>query len=240
MARYRTVKPEFWTSEQVIECSTNARLMFIGMWNFADDAGRLPLSLKSIKAQIFPSDDISLDTIRRMIDELSTNRLVDIYVVDDKEYLQITGWHHQKIDRPQPCKYQAPPAIPENHSTNDRRTFAPEEKGKEEKEKKEHCPVAKATRTRQVYSEEFETNFWQPYPRSPTMSKTETWKTWSKLSPDDRSKACQAIAPYRQFLKTKPNLETVHACRFLSQRRFEGFSDVAPPAEVFDIRSHIA
>jgi hypothetical protein len=104
--------------------------MFIGMWNFADDAGRLPLSPKSIKAQIFPSDDIGVDIIRRMIDELSSNALVGIYTVDGKEYLQITGWHHQKIDRPQPGKYPPPP---EGHSPNVRRTLAPEEKRKEEK-----------------------------------------------------------------------------------------------------------
>lgn len=39
MARIRTIKPEFWTAEQVMELSRDARLLFIGMWNFCDDAG---------------------------------------------------------------------------------------------------------------------------------------------------------------------------------------------------------
>jgi|SRR5882724_1864078 len=113
-----------------------------------------------------------------------------------------------------------------------------EEETREEK-KEIYCPVVKTTRTKNEYSEEFERDFWIPYPRTPNMAKLETWKTWAKLSPDDQLKACQAIEPYRRFLKTKPNLETVHACRFLSQRRFEGFSDAPPPAQVFDIRSHL-
>jgi hypothetical protein len=32
------------------------------------------------------------------------------------------------------------------------------------------------------YSEEFEAKFWQPYPRSPTMSKSEAWRAWLKLT----------------------------------------------------------
>ena len=39
MARIRSIKPEFWTAEQVMECSPMARLLFIGMWNFCDDGG---------------------------------------------------------------------------------------------------------------------------------------------------------------------------------------------------------
>ena len=108
MARIRTIKPEFWTNERVMECSANARLLFIGMWNFADDLGRLSLSPKTIKAQIFPSDEIGFDVILGMIRELSTNGLILTYEVDGKEYLQIVGWQHQRIDKPQPGKCPSP------------------------------------------------------------------------------------------------------------------------------------
>ncbi|MEU7656822.1 hypothetical protein AB0C41_32905 [Micromonospora taraxaci] len=84
MARIRSIKPEFWTSEQVMECSMGARLLFIGLWNFADDLGRIGLSAKSIKAQIFPSDDINSDTILGMIQELSNNGLLLLYTVNEK------------------------------------------------------------------------------------------------------------------------------------------------------------
>jgi hypothetical protein len=108
MARIRSIKPEFWTSEQVMECSLSARLLFIGLWNFADDLGRMSMSAKSIKAQIFPSDEITSETILGMIQDLSNNGLLLLYTVEGKDYLQITGWQHQRIDKPQPGKHPAP------------------------------------------------------------------------------------------------------------------------------------
>jgi hypothetical protein len=155
MARIRSIKPEFWTSEQVMECSPNARLMFIGMWNFADDCGRLPCSTKSIKAQIFPSDDISLDAIRGMINELSSNGLVLIYSVEDKDYLQITGWSHQRIDKPQAPKYPAPFF---DDSATIPRTLPPDRKGEDRKGEE------KNSRSASPPNEDFET-FRKSYPK---------------------------------------------------------------------------
>ncbi len=110
MARIRSIKPEFWTSEQIIECSPITRLMFIGIWNFSDDSGRMPVSVKTIKFRLFPGDDISFENIQGMITELSVNGLIRLYEVDDVAFLQVTGWErHQKINRPQPSKHPAPP-----------------------------------------------------------------------------------------------------------------------------------
>lgn len=103
-------------------------------------------------------------------------------------------------------------------------------------EKEESCPVGKPTRTKLEYSEQFEKKFWMPYPRSPNMSKPEAWKAWQKLPPDKQAKSCQAVGPYKLYLASKRDLEAVHACRFLSQERFEGF---APGAEVFETPSYV-
>lgn len=233
MARYRTIKPEFWTSEQVMECSPTARLMFVGMWNFADDHGRIPLSPKTIKAQLFPNDEITAETIRGMIRELSANALVMPYTVEGKEYLLITGWHHQKIDKPQKPKYPAPP---DDHSENVPGMVAPERKKEGKERKKEICPVARATRTKEKYSEEFETKFWKPYPRTPIMSKKEAWREWMKLDPEQRLASCQALPAYVQHLKQNPTLQAVHACRFLSQNRAEGILEIAAEKPAFDAR----
>ena len=128
MARIRSIKPEFWTSEQVMECSLNARLLFIGLWNFADDCGRLPLSPRTIKAQVFPGDEMSSDIILGMVYELSLNGLLLNYAVDGKEFLQITGWQHQRIDKPQPAKYPAPIG---DYSKTIPRTLPPDRKGED-------------------------------------------------------------------------------------------------------------
>lgn len=236
MARIRSIKPEFWTSEQVMECSLNARLMFLGMWNFADDSGRLPYSPKSIKAQIFPSDDLSLETIRGMILELSANGLVLIYAIEGKEYLQITGWHHQRIDKPQKPKCPAPFF---DDSENVPGTLPPDTIGKDTIGKKEPCPVAKTTRTKVVYSDDFETSFWKPFPRTEIMSKKHAWREWMRLDPEQRLAACRAIEPYRRHLQKNPTLHAVHACRFLSQNRAEGILEMAAEKPRFDVRAHI-
>lgn len=129
MARYRTIKPEFWTSEQVMECSPLARLLFIGMWNFADDAGRHPFSPKQLKAEIFPSDNITSENVLGMLLELSKNGLITRYSVESREFFYIKGWHHQRIDKPQRPKYPAPLGNGfgslHDHSENDLGLFVP-------------------------------------------------------------------------------------------------------------------
>ena len=121
MGRIRTIKPEFWVSEQIVECSPNARLLFIGMWNFCDDGGNHPLSPKSLKMQVFPGDDFTVAYISGLINELENQGLLVEYDGNDgKKYWHVTGWHHQKIDRPS-FKY---PKFDDN-STSDRRTIPP-------------------------------------------------------------------------------------------------------------------
>lgn len=129
MARIRSIKPEYWSSGQVMDCSRDARLLFIGLWNFCDDMGRFPCSGKQIKALVFPGDDdLNSTIIRRLIDELAANGLLSIYIVDDKEYVEIGGWRHQKIDKPQAAKYPAPVVEP---STNDQRQVSTDRRGED-------------------------------------------------------------------------------------------------------------
>lgn len=98
MARIRTIKPDFWTSEALSECSVSARLLFIGTWNFADDFGNLERSSKRIKMQIFPADTLDVEPL---IQELITHGLLIEYSVSDKKYLHIPGFKdHQVINRP--------------------------------------------------------------------------------------------------------------------------------------------
>jgi hypothetical protein len=123
LARIRTIKPDFWTNEKVMNCKPLARLLFIGMWNFADDHGRLPFGPKTLKAQIFAGDEMPSTDVRDMLVELSSNGLIMIYTVEDREYIEITGWDHQKIDRRGDAKYPAPFT---DGSSNNRRRLAPD------------------------------------------------------------------------------------------------------------------
>src|SRR5690606_28642952 len=100
MARIRSIKPEFWTSEQITECSPNARLLFVGLWTFSDDNGIHPASAKRLKMEVFPSDDLTQSDISSLVDELLSAGLLIHYEVDGHGYWQVTGWHHQRIDQP--------------------------------------------------------------------------------------------------------------------------------------------
>lgn len=111
MARIRTIKPELWMSHQVMNCTRDARLLFIGLITQADDEGRGSADPRRLKASIFPGDeDITFDAIRRMLDELSTNALATTY--DGGEhgliYAMPTWRHHQSLDRPRPSRYPPP------------------------------------------------------------------------------------------------------------------------------------
>ncbi|MFZ5230568.1 hypothetical protein ACOY6S_07775 [Enterobacter bugandensis] len=112
MARIRTIKPEFWTDEKVVECSFEARLMFIGMFNFADDKGNLVRSPKRIKMQIFPADMIDCEPL---IKELSGAGLISEYSVSGVEYIHIDGFSkHQKINRPSATTIPTPEDVADN------------------------------------------------------------------------------------------------------------------------------
>ena len=125
MARYRRIKPEYWSDDKVIELNHSARLFFIGLWNFVDDTGVIQNKPRMLKAQIFPADDISVDDVQdilRMLYECSL-----IVYNDDQTLIRVRGFlNHQKIDRPQPSKYEfveGEPGQIVEQSTNNRRTI---------------------------------------------------------------------------------------------------------------------
>ena len=58
MARIRSLKPEFWDSPSTSSAPLPARLLFLAMWNWADDSGRGTAGLKELEAFAFPNDDV--------------------------------------------------------------------------------------------------------------------------------------------------------------------------------------
>jgi hypothetical protein len=124
MARIRSIKPEFWTNEKIVDCSTSARLLFIGLWTFSDDAGVHPASARRIKMQVFPGDDITSEQVDQYIEELIRGKLLREFSENGEKYWHIVGFNeHQKIDRPT-YKYPKPPgwiAPQQKKSPNDRK-----------------------------------------------------------------------------------------------------------------------
>ena len=111
MARIRSIKPEFFTSETVAGLSVHARLTFVGLWTYADDAGRALDNPRLIKAAVWPlDDDVSAGDIARHLDELAKAGRICRYVLDGKRYLHFPTWdEHQKPKNPSDPKHPACP-----------------------------------------------------------------------------------------------------------------------------------
>lgn len=63
MPRIRFIKPEFFTDPDVIDLSFGARLLFIGLWTYADREGRLEYDPRRLKHCLFPGDDVSIPVL---------------------------------------------------------------------------------------------------------------------------------------------------------------------------------
>jgi len=76
MARIRTIKPEFFTSEDVVVLSLGARLLYIAMWCAADREGRFMWRPLTFKMRYFPADDLDMPALAR---ELFDRKLIVLY-----------------------------------------------------------------------------------------------------------------------------------------------------------------
>jgi hypothetical protein len=76
MARIRTIKPEFFTSEDIVGLSPFARLLYIALWCEADKEGRLVWKPKTFKMRYLPGDDLD---IQALCQELIAAGLVVLY-----------------------------------------------------------------------------------------------------------------------------------------------------------------
>jgi hypothetical protein len=67
------VKPEYWTDQDLAEqVSRDARLLYIGLWNLADEHSRLRGDPRYIKGQVFPyDDDLTPDEVEELLDSLA-------------------------------------------------------------------------------------------------------------------------------------------------------------------------
>jgi hypothetical protein len=83
MGRIRTIKPEFFTHEELFDLEEReglpVRLAFIGLWTICDREGRFKWRPRSIKAQILPYDNVDFS---RVLDALATRGFVVRYASD--------------------------------------------------------------------------------------------------------------------------------------------------------------
>lgn len=79
MPRIRSIKPEFFKSEQICELPAMVRLLFIGLWTQADREGKLEDRPKRLKIELFPYENYDID---KALNELQTAGLILRYKVN--------------------------------------------------------------------------------------------------------------------------------------------------------------
>jgi hypothetical protein len=221
MARIRTIKPEFPQSETIGRLSRDARLLFVQLWTIADDCGRLRGASRMLASLLYPYDNDAPKLIGAWLDELEKKECIRRYEVEGSQYIEIINWlKHQKIDRPSTSRIPAfveGSTPPREESRGSDADLGPRTVDQGPRIKDRVAAVAAAR------DDEFE-KFWKTYPRTPVMAKKETLREWGKLSIEDQKAAFNAVDPYKDWLKKQKDHPVVHACRFLSQRRFDGFA----------------
>lgn len=134
MARIRTIKPEFFTSEDVVSLSAFARLLYIALWCEADREGRMRWKPATFKMRYFPADAVDIDGLCA---EVVNRGLVRLY--GDGYAVIPTFTDHQHVN-PRESKSLLPvPEFIDLHAsvTRDDASLTHREEGKEGKEGKE-------------------------------------------------------------------------------------------------------
>lgn len=168
MARIRTIKPEFFTSEDIVSLSPLARLFYVSLWCEADREGRLAWKPKTLKMRYLPGDDCDIDALAT---ELTEAGMVELYEVDGRIYADIPSFkNHQVINN-----RESESVLPARDADASARVKAEgrkegkgrEGKGKERKEGESEAAPALPTRAK-------------PFPKPDDVT-DQTWADWLAL-----------------------------------------------------------
>ncbi len=95
MARARNIKPSFFTNDELVELEPIYRLLFIGLWVLSDREGRLENRPKKIKMELFPADNVDIES---GLSALQKTGFISLYNCYETNVIQINNF----------AKHQAP------------------------------------------------------------------------------------------------------------------------------------
>lgn len=110
MARIRSIKPEFWRSPSTAAASPRARLLYIAMWNWADDYGVGEWTPRELLGFAFPNDlEVTNAEFQSLCTEVAACYGTIFYTVRGRRFYCIPAWdEHQKNERRAQGKYPRP------------------------------------------------------------------------------------------------------------------------------------
>ncbi len=112
MMRIRSIWPEFWTDEAIVTMGAPQALLYVGLWNFADDEGRFWWDCRMISAALDPLDTKfgGRKRVEELLLQLATAGRLTSYDANGKTYGVIhkfKDFQHPK--RPKPSGIPPPP-----------------------------------------------------------------------------------------------------------------------------------
>lgn len=145
MPRKRMIDPSFWRDEKIGQCTPTERLLFIGLWTYAEDTGAGRANPILLRADIFPYDSLSEAALEQALEKLAELGLILLYEAGRQRYYFVTNFKkHQTINKPTPPTLP----LPTEHAGSPPVVLPTEEKIKEDKlslSKKKHVAAAEKT-----------------------------------------------------------------------------------------------
>ena len=105
--RTRDLKPGFFRNLELSEVAPITRLLFAGLWCFADRRGRCRDNPKLIKADIFPYENVPVEKHLRMLAE---HGFIERYQVDGQPYIWIPTFLIHQHPHPNEQESMLPPS----------------------------------------------------------------------------------------------------------------------------------
>ena len=181
--RIRSIRPEFWSSEDVAAMSWDTRLVFIGLWSYVDDNGVGRDIERLITTALFPLDGDLPESSRRVtgaLRHLSDRGQITRYTVEGKAFLHISSWtKHQRIEKASQGRYPLPTCddaeFPEPSPTTPGALPDMSTPGEGEKGRRGEVNTSATAAPRATYPEDF-VRFWEVYPKK--RGKDAALKAW--------------------------------------------------------------
>ncbi len=208
MARIRSIHPGMRTDENFMALSFAARDCLAGLWMEADDQGVFAWKLLTLKARIFPADNVDMTAL---LSELVEYQWVKHIEVDGQAYglcRNFRKWQRPKMPtnvHPLPNEYRTyvglsgatSPVLPQSFPSPSPKSPQMEEGGGRREDGGDKPPNPLAGEC--VFSEEF-LKFWEAYPGK--TAKDASWKAWQRR--EDRPPLNEILDAIRRYVARKP------------------------------------
>ncbi len=180
MARMRYLKPGFFLNDELAEIEPLGRILFEGLWCYADREGKLEDRPKRLKIEILPYDNCN---INKQLEELKKGGFIIRYSINGNNYIKIKNWDkHQS-----PHIKEQDSIIPEPDNNDINTVQAPDNN----EAKTPLTLTVTDTDTEQSYMSIFE-NFRKKYPGTKRGLKTE-YEYFEKLCQKNKLKISEII-----------------------------------------------